>query len=43
LRAYGAEEAEVIQVNEKNVKSKADMDTLGVAWIKRHRTYALRL
>jgi hypothetical protein len=41
LRAYGAEEAEVIQVNEKNVKSKADMDTMGVAWIKRHRTYAI--
>jgi ribosomal protein S18 acetylase RimI-like enzyme len=30
---------EVIQVDEQNVKSRADMEAIGVRWTKRHRHY----
>ncbi|MBN1485229.1 MAG: hypothetical protein JXA37_10945 [Chloroflexia bacterium] len=33
------ERLEIIQVEEKNAKSLADMQTLGVQWHKRHRSY----
>jgi hypothetical protein len=33
------EYVEVIQVDEANFKSRSDMETLGVAWYKRHRHY----
>jgi hypothetical protein len=31
--------AEIIQVDERNFKSRSDMDILGVTWNKRHRTF----
>ena len=31
--------AEIVQVDERNLRSKSDMDTMGVVWNKRHRTY----
>lgn len=34
---------EVIQVDEQNVKSRADMEAIGVRWTKRHRHYERRL
>lgn len=34
---------EVIQVDEQNVKSRSDMETIGVRWTKRHRHYERRL
>ncbi len=43
LRDYGAEYGEIVQVDERNIKSKADMDRLGVTWHKRHRVYHLEI
>jgi GNAT superfamily N-acetyltransferase len=43
LREFNFEQAEIIQVDERNFKSKADMERLGVHWSKRHRTYRLDL
>ncbi len=34
---------EVIQVDEQNVKSRSDMEAIGVRWTKRHRHYTVRL
>jgi hypothetical protein len=31
--------AEMVQIDERNFKSKSDMETMGVNWYKRHRTY----
>lgn len=31
--------AEIVQVDERNFKSKSDMETMGVIWHKRHRLY----
>lgn len=31
--------AEIVQVDERNIKSKADMDTMQVKWNKTHRTF----
>jgi hypothetical protein len=31
--------AEIVQVDERNVRSKSDMQTMGVVWDKTHRTY----
>ncbi|MGQ9682939.1 MAG: hypothetical protein ACUVX9_10410 [Anaerolineae bacterium] len=39
LQLVGFRHAEVIQVNEANLKSKLDMETIGVRWYKRHRCY----
>ncbi|MCS7011170.1 MAG: GNAT family N-acetyltransferase [Anaerolineales bacterium] len=33
------EHIEVVMVNEINFKSRADMESLGVKWVKRHRSY----
>jgi hypothetical protein len=33
------EHAEVVQVNEINFKSRADMEAVGVKWYKKHRSY----
>ena len=29
----------MVQIDERNFKSKSDMETMGVNWYKRHRTY----
>lgn len=34
---------EVVQVNETNFKSRSDMESLGVKWNKKHRSYFLKL
>jgi hypothetical protein len=31
--------AEIVQVDERNFRSKSDMNTMNVQWDKRHRTY----
>jgi hypothetical protein len=43
LRESRFERAEIVQVDERNFKSKADMDILSVKWHKRHRTFRLIL
>jgi GNAT superfamily N-acetyltransferase len=40
---FGFEHADVVQVEEGNTKSLADMAAIGVRWYKRHRIYRLRL
>jgi hypothetical protein len=35
----GMRHAEIIQVDERNFRSKSDMDTMGIEWKKIHRTY----
>jgi hypothetical protein len=35
--------AESIQVDERNFRSKSDMNTIGVDWKKTHRTYIKNL
>ncbi|TLM99100.1 GNAT family N-acetyltransferase [bacterium] len=39
LLERGAEKAEIVQVDERNFRSKSDMETMGVIWNKKHRTY----
>lgn len=39
VRADRYQRAESIQVQEKNFRSKDDMESLGVHWVKRHRIY----
>jgi len=39
IRAKHYQKAEMIQVQEKNFRSKDDMESLGVQWVKRHRIY----
>lgn len=39
IRAYGFEHMDVVQVDEKNLKSYRDMVALGVTWYKKHRHY----
>lgn len=39
VRRYPFEHVEVVQVDEKNLASKSDMETIGVRWYKRHRNY----
>lgn len=39
LLERGAEKAEIIQVDERNYRSKSDMEAMGVIWNKRHRTF----
>ncbi len=41
LRAYQAERIEIVQVDERNFKSKSDMENMGVKWNKRHRLYRM--
>lgn len=43
LRSRPLERVEIIQVDERNHRSKADMDRMGVCWHKQHRTYHLAL
>jgi len=39
VRAFDFEHIEVVQINEKNLVSRADMEAIGVQWYKRHRSY----
>ncbi len=39
VRAHRYQRAESIQVQEKNFRSKDDMESLGVRWVKKHRIY----
>lgn len=41
LRKFSFERAEIIQVDERNFKSKSDMDNMGIKWYKRHRIYTM--
>jgi GNAT superfamily N-acetyltransferase len=34
---------EIVQVDEQNFRSKSDMETMGVNWCKRHRTYRYQI
>ena len=43
LRDYGFDRVEFIQIDERNYRSKCDMENLGVTWYKRHRTYRLQI
>jgi hypothetical protein len=37
------EHVDVVQVNETNFKSRSDMESLGVQWVKKHRSYTRKL
>jgi hypothetical protein len=39
VKEFGFKHVEVIQVNEVNFESRSDMETMGVQWYKRHRSY----
>lgn len=39
LRSFHTKKAELIQIDERNFRSKSDMEFLGVDWQKIHRTY----
>ena len=39
IRDFKFEHADIVQVVEENVRSRSDMETMGVNWYKRHRTY----
>ncbi len=43
LRAFNFEQGELVQVDERNFKSKSDMEAIQVQWHKRHRTYRKNL
>jgi hypothetical protein len=39
IRDFKFEHADIVQIVEENVRSRSDMETMGVNWYKRHRTY----
>jgi GNAT superfamily N-acetyltransferase len=39
IKSFGFKHADIVAVGEDNVKSRTDMETIGVQWYKRHRTY----
>jgi GNAT superfamily N-acetyltransferase len=39
IREYGFKHMDLVQVNESNQKSMAEMEALGAKWYKRHRAY----
>jgi hypothetical protein len=39
IKGFGFEHADFVQVGEDNLKSRADVEALGVRWYKRHRNY----
>lgn len=43
IRDFGFAHCDVVQVVEENVRSRSDMETMGVDWYKRHRTYTRSL
>jgi hypothetical protein len=43
INDYGFEYADLVQVNEVNKSSMADMEAVGINWYKRHRAYKIQL
>ncbi len=43
IKSFGFRHADIVAVGEDNVKSRTDMETIGVQWYKRHRTYRREL
>ena len=43
LRSYGAQYGNFVQVDERNYRSKSDMDNMGINWNKIHRLYHLEV
>jgi len=43
VKQFGFEHADIVQVEEKNVKSLGDMKAIGVTWYKKHRVYEMVL
>ena len=39
IRDFNFEHADIVQVEEKNIKSMGDMKAIGVQWYKKHRVY----
>jgi hypothetical protein len=39
IKSFGFKHADVVAVGEENLKSKSDMEAIGVQWYKRHRSY----
>jgi GNAT superfamily N-acetyltransferase len=43
VEELGFEHVDVVQVNEINFESRSDMETMGIRWYKRHRSYKRNL
>jgi hypothetical protein len=43
VQEIGFEHVDVVQVNEVNFESRSDMETMGIRWYKRHRSYQRNL
>jgi len=39
IKSYGFRHADIVAVGETNIKSRSDMEAIGVQWYKRHRSY----
>jgi len=39
VQAFRFTDVDIVQVDEHNARSQAEMEAIGVQWIKRHRTY----
>ncbi|HSR33732.1 MAG TPA: hypothetical protein VLY63_24460, partial [Anaerolineae bacterium] len=39
IKSFPFKHADIVAVAEDNIKSRSDMETIGVRWYKRHRTY----
>ena len=39
IKRIGYRHADVVAVGEENMKSRAEMEAIGVRWYKRHRSY----
>lgn len=39
IQKFGFKHADVVQIEEKNIKSMGDMSAIGVEWYKKHRVY----
>lgn len=39
IHEYGFRHADIVQVGDENLKSRSDMEAMGVQWYKRHRIY----
>jgi len=39
VHQFGFEHADIVQIEERNVKSMGDMNAIGVQWYKKHRVY----
>jgi GNAT superfamily N-acetyltransferase len=39
IKSFNFRHADIVAVGEDNMKSRSDMETIGVRWYKRHRTY----